>query len=335
MAILKAFSEFDGVETISDVTNARASTHTDLAVSGQNRAAMAIDSNTGASDYAEFSVPHSATLWVHMLFKGAADSGSVPGYLLDIRDENADSVVSLYASDATTLHVRFGGSNVYTLGAVSSVRELDFEIVINDTTGILRVYESGVTPHVYELLGDTKLARTSDFVDHIRWRSLDGTATAGDSYATIISQVILASSSTVGMTLYTVPLVAETVHTDFIGTVSDITGAALNSDPGLSANTDGQTSAFTKDDLPTLPADTTISAVIVSTISHYTTDAVVTKQAGVARVGGTTYENSPVIDLVLNDPSPVQHVFGVNPETSAAWTEAEFDAAYFGFRAKT
>lgn len=331
MAILKAFNEYESVEVISDPTKARASTHASLAISGVNRAALAIDSNAGAAAYAEAAIPDAAELWSHFLFKGAVSTGE-SGYLVQLRDEDDAPVFELYATDESNLHIRFDGTNEENIGPPSTVRAIDVHTILHATTGVIEVFVDATL--VWSFSGDTLGARTSTMLKALRWRSLDTTATAGDTYATILSQVLFATTNTTRKQVYTLSLSTHSGTTEWAGSVSDINGATLNETTTMTADTVGQTSTFTHSALAALDPGESIDAVIIATRADYETGAAVTTQAGIIRVSTTNYESAVAQPLADGVMTPAQHVFSQNPATSLAWTESDISTASFGFRAK-
>jgi hypothetical protein len=174
---------------------------------------------------------------------------------------------------------------------------------------------------VYEITGDFSA------LPDARYFSAGSTANFPAFY---ISQVIVATTTTLGHKLAYQPPLDNGIHTAWTGDVSQVNQTLVNDASFISSNTPDQRESFTKA-LFTVPIGMTVRAVGVSSRAR-SDESGPQKLSHMLRFGSTDYD-SPATDLDVGL-TTVQHLWHLNPATGEPWVNIDAGSATLEFGVK-
>jgi len=253
---------------------------------------------------------------------------------------NADGSIAILRNTGSASSFGFNnnGTVVATTAAglvtATTYNQLQLKVIIHSTTGLAELRLNGTTTPVATFSGNTRNGGTgnatflnvgvsdgtSTGADYDDWWICDGTGPAPTNDYLGDCRVDPRFPTAAGALTQWTPSAGANWQT--------VDDAAPNDDTDYnSATTVGLEDTFTVQDAP-VPGATLYGAQVNINVKKL--DAGVCEIAPVTRVGGTSY-----LGTSLN-PGTVYSYFtdvrATNPATGLAWTEAEFNAAEFGYR---
>ncbi|NCC03457.1 MAG: hypothetical protein EOM37_05340 [Proteobacteria bacterium] len=289
------------------------------------------------SGYLTKTLDEQATWIVGAAFKMAAmPSGNAA--IFQFRDNTGNAQASLCVTSGGSLSLLRGTTSGTVLATSAGAlvagawNFIEGRLTIADSGGLFEVRVNGEVWATYT--GDTKYSSTLATANSIRisgfpsavqvWYDdlyiCDGTGAVNNGYLGDVRVDTLFPSG-VGASAQFTPTGSATNW-------ENVDDAAPDDDTSYNASeTAGQIDSFTFADLTALNA--AIMGVQANILARKD-DAGNRQMRAVARVGSTNYEGA---DLTLTD-SYLDHrtIWNQNPATAAAWTEAEINAAEFGYK---
>ena len=289
------------------------------------------------------SVPDVASIIVGFNWRVSGNNDNDAGGALPFRlygDGGTTVHMSLCNLSATgQLRARLGTSTGTILGTsaegVFPINEFHFvevRYVVHDTTGICQVWCDGVL--VIDFTGDTKSGGTETSIDLVRWgRTINNASDVGDIH-------ILSATTPLGPCRpIWLPVTADGTHQDFsplgAGThFSEVDEATPDGDTSYVAGAvEGDIDTFVLTDLPASGAGNAWQVHAIQTVaSARKSDAGAKSMRPALRTGGADHAGTTVVLSETYD--TYLEVFETNPDTAAAWTEAEIDALEAGVEAR-
>lgn len=257
----------------------------------------------------------------------ASNSGYLSGFLT-LRDSVSDDLIFGFRTAGYTLYIYSyndaGAAVSTTVGVTSAPAYLDLKFdVPNDT---VTVYEN-----------DSKLATLSLDLNRrsagtlIGRVSLEGESTNQHYTGTAI---VTKNEASLGWRLKSLIPNAAGTYTDWTGAYTDIDEISL-SDADLNTINAAGTQTYGYSDM-SAPTGFDIYGVIVSTVCNATSGTVNKVVTNQVYTNSTLYDLGTGVDVEVNQyAKAVWDIYLVNPDTSAAWTYTEINAAEFGFKSST
>lgn len=298
-------------------------------VAANSRASLIQGEESSDAVYMQSTSFSATEFWTHFKRLTTAFSSSANPWFISWRS-GGTPYIGLQATSGTSVSLRWwNGSSWVTIGSFVTVADLEtYDVYIKvGNPGQVRVYKDNL-PVASSITIDTTFGGAVSAFDSIRMQC----ATAQFSTSTRYAEVIVADWNTIGSKLVTrIP--------DAAGTYSEWGGAGYTSvdeltedNTMMASGTVDQRFSVTCTDFPALGTGESIEAVKVA--------GAIVKDAGgpqsvnfFTRVSGTDYHSSDqAAPASING---LRQVYDVNPNTSAAWTVSELNAAEFGVRSRT
>lgn len=150
------------------------------------------------------------------------------------------------------------------------------------------------------------------------------------TYASMYSQVIVATTDTRSMKLATIQPVANGNVMQWTGAVSDVNETTLSDATAITSGTSDQLAQFT---VPSLPSGTFGVEAIVQSVRASRGSTGPQNLQFVARTGGSDYTSSS--QSLITSYQNYQYLWATNPATGSAWTTSEIAAAGFNLGIKS
>jgi len=227
----------------------------------------------------------------------------------------------------------YNGSSWDTVASVSTAPfsnstryRIDVHLKISDTDGIFRLYRNNIL--ILDYVGDT-LRTAATAVDKL-WFRTPYTSTGS---TTIFSGVIVADEDTRHMVFHQSEPVSDGANDDFVGAAaSSLSKTALEIPPlALIRGDTGDAQTFVMEDIDGALSAYDVKAVVLQARVRRAPTAGAQNAEMVVRHGGTDYAEA--LPALEPDWQPTQMIYHNNPGTSAPWTQADVNAAEFGFKA--
>ncbi|QNI21194.1 hypothetical protein [Vibrio phage vB_pir03] len=201
------------------------------------------------------------------------------------------------------------------------------DVMLNTDTGAFAFYVNGVN----------EASGTSAIVSSFKPSLWDSVQIRKVSAGRSASEVIVTEGEiTIGMRVISLVPEANGTHTDFTGDVSTVSELSLNPDGVTSTGAGKHTFAYTDPDAAIDFSTYDIKAVAVSSVASAEAGMEQNYMRNVLKTDAD--EHSPVVGRLLDTVSgrgSLNELYEVNPNTGAAWTEAEIKAAEFGVNLET
>lgn len=272
----------------------------------------------------------SGEVWFTLL-RGQGGAGSTAEiHLYDSDYDDSNPVIRITGTDdfqAPIVRLWNGSSHdILATGsdAGNTVVRFDFQIIRDNTGGVVRIYQDGVLD-VEATAQDTNLAAWSNLN---RLQIQAGSSSGGDGFR--VSQIILADEDTRDMILVQEDWTGDGSNTDWNGGQSEVddTGTGLDEGTFAFSNATGQklSMAGTLDAVIDSGYD-----IVASVISARATRAgtAVTQLKGHNVISSTDYATTGKT-VPLGGVSVIQFIEDTSPATASAWTTAELEAAEGG-----
>lgn len=209
-----------------------------------------------------------------------------------------------------------------SLGAV----KVDIWFKIHASTGFIRIYHNRVL--IYSFSGNTVISGGST-VNGLKIGRNTTSATA--TRQMVYSELLFSDESTIGSRVVTRPLSAFGATNNWTGAITNINSASDDDSTFITEDTVGGLFTATSAAVSALVGGDSIKALILNYRANQQASSPVTRIEPTVRSGGTDYPATAV--LLTTTVAPYRHQWDTNPNTSAAWTLANINAAEVGFRA--
>lgn len=343
MTTYVAFSEVEAADIVN--SNVAVLTAGTAIEAGVNRAAIQLSSQAIFLTTLETPINEG---WFHARVvprNGTADAYVVIDYMMSIVDENDNIIAGFYdnknstGGSSHTPSVRavmfsdtgIGSQNLNTTGVLvvanptESAYHFDMYFKIGNSGGIIRWYVNGVM--VREFLGDTQNG-ASNLIKKIRFRALGRNDDTGNDHTLRFAQVLVSDLPTINARVHTIPLSAGSV-TEWTGSVSDINGSEISPATVMTEATIGDALIMaTTDSAASILTGNEIRDVIISSSALHVAGSLVNGLTGKVKIGGTEYDGDP--KSLTSGFKLTQHMFSLNPATSAQWTISDINGAELG-----
>jgi hypothetical protein len=273
----------------------------------------------------------STTVWIHA--EVFADGGSqLNGWLFTLVNSSGVDVVRMGGTAlSTNWHVEFfNGSAWVQIGNNYTIpfdHRTTLDIMIKSgVSGGVSVYLDG-GPLVISGSGD--LSAVSNF-QQLRVSSQANFPMA--SSLTHVSQIIVADEPTIQWCSFSIHPTAAGTHTDWTGLYTDVNETVLDDTTFIYTTTASQLDTFPVNSI-TLPGGYIVKALVQSMRARISTAGPQNAQF-VVRTASTDYASSNVTGIFYNY-QPFQTIWTTNPNTSAAWTQSDVNAAEIGVKSIT
>ncbi len=248
------------------------------------------------------------------------DSSGDKFYAIRVVTGISSCTMEVYTYDDADTQQDFVSQLVLDDGSAS-----DFDFALDIANDMVHFYQDGV--HHGSASTDLNLRTGSPDLDHVALNCNSRTGIAG------VSQVMLvADENTIGWKLKDINPDGAGNHTDWTGAYTDVNERAY--DPTAETTVVGVgTNTYTYDDIDAgLQTGMDIKCVLVSTVAAADTAATAPNVQNVLRTDSTDYNLGSAVDVEDGDNrSAINDYTFVNPDTSAAWTFTEVNAAEFGY----
>ncbi|UUV44429.1 glycoside hydrolase [Rhodobacter phage RcMenchie] len=332
MAILRAMnklSDFDASMGFRDITTAGYFDTTygiSSATSNTELAAATDASYLEISGLAE-SLSEGVTLWIHFRLYGrgkGTSSSALPFLAIYDLAGSIPAAIVKPSGGSETFRLRVSGTTTVTSSmslALAQNTLYTFDVSLTLSGGVLTfsVYLDGTlwdtrnTPYVHS---------ASKLPDKIR------IIPAGISYGVVntcaISELIVATQNTIGMHLAPLPPTANGDFAEWVGQVSYLTDAAL--DTGLQASAANARHSWT---VPAYTAALSIVAVAANFRAYSPTESG-TGLTPFLRLSSTNYDG---VSVPLTAEKFIHPTWNTNPATGAAWAAGDIGGLQIGVKA--
>lgn len=302
---------------------------TDIAIAGINRAGFQMH-GTPTTVYGDVGFTPVKKGWARVRIKVTSTHVATAGNVITLLDEDGNEIFFLYAIGGSGFAHEgeakcFADSVGASMGVLAGVHTLDFNWNIDPVDGYFRMYADDLL--IYEYLGDTQFD-TSNKIATLRLSAYQDYASEQTRY----SQIIVATTPTLGGVVYTLPITGVGTYAGWEGDTANIIGTGISATTGILATLNNQQQTFTHEDMPELAAGVELNAIILSEYARFAEDAEVQYQAGLVDDGGSLYE-TPTQPISTPNAGRVQHIMEQNP-LGGDWDVATVNSFDFGVRAK-
>ena len=269
-------------------------------------------------------------IWVHMnLYIEAL--ANADGYLV-FQQADGDDVYRLNLNADGSIEFDFWSGAAWVNLATSAAAavaattlfDLDFHILDDGTTGTIDIYVDGVSVLTFGP-GDTRGDNTG--VGRILF-----SGTTGGTNEFVVSQVIVASESTIGWKLATNHATGNGANTAWDGDYTDIDEADLDTGNFIQTDVVDEVETFTNENINAAYSTYSVKAVVVAARANNDVASSIGDIQAALRLSGVNYFST---DLSLPQDSAdhsVQAIFETNPDTTDPWTQSEVNGAEFGVK---
>lgn len=278
----------------------------------------------------------SASFWAHvLLLPGASASLTSGASIISFRSgttvqlrltatSNSNSTALEIKVEKTTDGTNFTqlGSDVFRVYAANQT--LDFEVVIDGTTGVFRVWRDAVL--VFNFTGD--VSTVSSAADRIYFSS-HHTGAVMD-----FSEAIVADETTIGMRVYqALPNAAGDTNT-WTNTQTAIDDTVYDEADFIETNVVNNVAIFNCTDISsTIVGHRSVKAVVLNAAGTIQAASTPTDVQAVVKTGGSTFTGASQSISTSGARSLLKEIWTTNPNTTAAWTQSELTAIQLGWKA--
>lgn len=266
--------------------------------------------------------------WIH--FEHYLDSASSDGTMrtgLQVLDASGNAVIRMQTqedSDGWRFEYWNGsawvliGSELYI--ETSAVQTIDIHAKVNSATGSIAVYFEGTKRAEVasaDLSGITNIAQLAFY------------GRAGAYTERFISQVIVATETTIGWRLTTVAPTATGASSAWTGTVAEVDEAIVSDADFINTSSNDQDELFAHG--TAIPAGYAVRGVVVTARAKKGSSGPSNLQLALRSSGTTYYSASKALDFGYG---AYVSVWETDPATGAAFTASAVTSAQFGVRSK-
>lgn len=333
MSVLFASSNYDGFQlsnlgTLGE-TNSGAQRDTNY-----GPAAITLSSLNGADCSAVLTAATTNTTWLHFSYYVSLITVTA-NTIISFYDVNDVEVYRILGSNGTNRVFQFqrliSGSyeTILTSSAFTDnvVTITDIKIFTDSSAGNIEIYQGNVLAASFT--GNTT---TDGGVAGIKKIKFVRTLTVNQTYT--FSEIIIADEPTVGWRLEQENATGVGTNSGFTGSFSDIDEPILNTADKITSDTNGSTFTAVYAD-PTQIGSRIVKAVVIASTVNNTTDSAVGIAKHLIRISTTNYASGAITVPKTNAQTGIFSIFAINPATSAAWSNADINAAQFGITAET
>jgi hypothetical protein len=267
--------------------------------------------------------------WIHMYLYQETVAGNVDGWIQIKKLDGSDAFRINLNSDGTWDVQAYQGStwvNLFTTASSqisNSAAAFDLYLKVNGSTGEATLYKDGVSQGTFS--GDTSL-------DNASFGRLHFYGQTGGSNELNISQIIVASESTIGWVLMTLSPDGNGANTAWTGTFADIDEFTLNTADYIEAIATNLVETSTATNINAAYSTYNVKGVAVGIRASNDSGSVISDLQAAVRVGSTNYF-SPNLGLTKDGTDYSKYyIWENNPATSAAWAQAAVNALEIGVK---
>jgi hypothetical protein len=292
-----------------------------------NFARCSIDTYS-SSEYAEAALSSGQTdVWVHL--EGQLDNNVTTAFtMLSWLDAGGTERVRLRQEEnpsGVMTAQYWDGSAWQTIGTATvslktSRQTIDLHVICNSTSGTVAVYIGGterISSASVDLSGATSLKTL---------RVFGGSSNIGTHLFS--SQHVIATESTIGMRVFTVPVSGTGASADFTGTYANIDEAVVNDADFINSGTANQVSTFTAT-APTLTGYVVRAVVVAARAKRNSASGPQNLQLALRSSGTNYFSSSKAVGLGYG---AFVNVWETDPATSAAWVNTAISSLQPGVK---
>lgn len=274
--------------------------------------------------------------WAHfaMYYEGTVNPAADSDVVTVVDSTTGNEILRLKALNAETYFQYHNGSAWVDISGIlpfsdDTLYQIDIECDVDGSTGSFALYIDGVKNA--ELTGNTDFRSGAQADKILFWNQ--NHSTSSSQYTVYFTEVIVADEPTVNWRLVTLWPDGNGNHTAWTGDYTDIDEAEYDTADQVDTTTAAQRESFTIRDIPTVFADLDVAAVVVAALAKRGTTGPQDLQIMV-RTNSLDFDSSSVgLSNVAYE--RFQNVWATNPDTSAAWTQAEVNALEIGVESIT
>lgn len=317
---LHGFDYYYGNATSSTTTSVRDTTYVDSALFIEN----------GTTAIKELDAEY-ADLWLHFEYYVSGSSSAFDSPLAYLGNSGIDAWLFRMGCTNGTLTVEYWNGSAWIATAItmsllaSTKYTFDLHVVMENSGGLIQLYSNGAqigSDH----LGDTIWTAATGLDRYAPYATL----VSGGAY---VSQMILATESTIGAKLVQHALSSDGDTSDWVGDYTDVNTSAnsiIASDTLITSDTADQLQLANFDSLPA--HSLYVRGLGINAIAKRGTTGPANLRA-VVKTASTEYESASKA-LTIGYQS-IAHIWEVNPNTTGDWSDAEIAAAQIGVKSKT
>ncbi len=201
---------------------------------------------------------------------------------------------------------------------------IDVKIVVHASSGEIRIYKDGTEILTYT--GDTS-------IDNASFGRLHFKGQTGATKEMNISQVIVASESTIGWKLATLtPNANSATNTAWTGDYTSIDEFPLSTADYIESDTTGQVETYGASDIDVTYSAYNVKALVIAARASNDSGSVVNDIQFALRTSATNYFSSNAGLTKDGTDYSVQGIFETNPNTGIAWTQSQVNGAEIGVK---
>lgn len=200
---------------------------------------------------------------------------------------------------------------------------IDIYINVHASTGEFRIWKDGSSMMAFT--GDTS-------IDNVNFGRIHWKGQTGGSNELNLSQVIVASESTIGWVLSTLNPDGNGANTAWTGSYTDIDEFALDTNDYIEAIAVNQVETSTVSNINGAYSTYNVKAVAVAMRASNDSGSVISDLQAAVRTSSTNYF-SPNLSLPKDGSDySRQYIWETNPNTSAAWSQAAVNSLEVGVK---
>lgn len=267
--------------------------------------------------------------YIHAYLYQEAVAGAVDDWIQIKRLDGSPAFRIGLNADGTWDFDRYFGAAWDNLGLTSesvissTAATIDIYINVHATLGEVRIYKNGVQIMVFT--GDTSIDNTN--FGRLHFKGQGGTANELN-----VSQVIVASESTIGWVLSTLAPDGNGANTAWTGSYTDIDEFVLDTNDYIEAIATNAVETSSVSNINAAYSTYNVKAVAVAMRASNDSGSVIADLQAALRTASTNYF-SPNLSLPKDGSDySRQYIWETNPNTSAAWSQAAVNALEVGVR---
>jgi hypothetical protein len=292
-----------------------------------SRGAMVV--TTGATELELNFNANVTQAYIHMFMYQENVAGAVDDWI-EIKKLNGDPAFRIgLNSDGTWDADAYIGATWVNLGTTAgsvisnSGGAFDIYISVDDTAGEFRLWKDGT--EIITFVGDTDIDNAS--FGRIRWKGQ-----TGGTNELNLSQVIVSSESTIGWVLSTLFPDGNGANTAWTGNYTAIDEFILDTNDYIEAIATGLIETSTVSNINAAYSTYNVKALAVAMRASNDAGSVINDLQAVVRTSSTNYF-SPNLNLPKDGLDySLQYIWDDNPNTSAAWSQAQVNGVEVGVR---
>lgn len=272
-----------------------------------------------------------SSLWAHMSLYQEALPGSATDYFRFMNAAGSETEYKVIMNtDGSWTFQKWKTGAFTTIGSTTaavaviqnSLAAIDFQIVKHPTAGTFNVYKNGTA--IFTFSGDTDTEAT------IGMLRFNGFASAAQELN--VSEVIIADESTLNWKATTLAPDAAGFNTSWTGDYTAVDEAVLSTADFIETNVVGNIETAGLANINGAFAAYNVKAVVVSAYVANDSGSAIADMQAVIRTAGSNYTSANLAVVKDGSQQARQAVWNTNPNTTAAWSQAEVNALEAGVK---